>query len=84
LSELDLIKDSSIYMRARLYDEKSARNHVKKVSDILTTPCVLNAQQITPEEEQMSELTEKATADGMPQEELEKQQQELFNAMQAK
>jgi hypothetical protein len=32
----------------------------------------------------MSELTEKATAEGMPQEELEKHQQELFNTMQAK
>jgi uncharacterized protein YnzC (UPF0291/DUF896 family) len=32
----------------------------------------------------MSELTDKAKAEGMSQEELEKQQQELFNSMQAK
>ena len=71
-------------MRPKLYDEKSARTHLKKVTDILTTPCVLNAQQISVEEEQMSELTDKAKAEGMSKEELEKQQQELFNSMQAK
>ena len=31
----------------------------------------------------MSELTDKAKAEGMSKEELEKQQQELFNSMQA-
>ena len=68
-------------MRPRLYDEKSARTHVKKVNDILTTPSVLNAQQISVEEEQMNDLNEKAKAEGLPQEDLEKQQQELFNSM---
>jgi hypothetical protein len=52
-------------MRPRLYDEKSARTHVKKVNDILTTPCVLNAQQISVEEEQMNDLNEKAKAEGL-------------------
>jgi hypothetical protein len=59
-------------MRARLYDEKSARTHVKKVNEILTAPCVLNAQQTSPEEQQMSELAEKAKKEGLSQEELEK------------
>lgn len=51
LSELDLESEPQIFMRPRLYDEKSARTHVKKVNDILTTPSVLNAQQISAEEE---------------------------------
>jgi hypothetical protein len=72
LSELDLEADPKIYMRPRLYDEKSARTHVKKVNDILSTPCVLNAQQISPEEEKMNELAEKAKAEGLSPEALEK------------
>lgn len=47
---------------------------MKKVNDILTTPSVLNAQQISVEEEQMNDLNEKAKAEGLSQEELEKQQ----------
>ena len=74
LSELDLDNDPKIYMRPRLYDEKSARTHVKKVNDILTTPSVLNAQQISDEEEKMNDLNEKAKAEGISNEELEKQQ----------
>lgn len=73
LSELDLETEPRIYMRPKLYDERSARQHVKKVSDILTTPSVLNAQQITPEEEQMSEIAEKGKTDGLSLEEIEKQ-----------
>jgi len=38
---------------------------VKKVNDILTTPSVLNAQQISVEEEQMNDLNEKAKAEGL-------------------
>lgn len=74
LSELDLDKDPIIYMRPKLYDEKSARLHVKKVNDVLTTPCVLNAQQITPEEEKMNELQEKGMAEGKSTEEIENSQ----------
>ena len=44
LSELDLNADNKIYMRPQLYDEKSARHHIKKITDLLTKPCVLNAQ----------------------------------------
>jgi hypothetical protein len=43
LSELDLEKEPRIFMRPRLYDEKSSRSHIKRVNDVLTTPCVLNA-----------------------------------------
>ena len=45
LSELDLSTDNKIYMRKQLYDEKSARQHIKKVVDIFTKPGVINAQQ---------------------------------------
>ena len=38
LAELDLENDSRIYMRIQPYDEKSARNHVKRAVDILTRP----------------------------------------------
>lgn len=38
LSELDLETDNKIYMRAQLYDEKSARQHINRVNDIFTRP----------------------------------------------
>ena len=43
LAELDLGSDNKIYMRKMLYDEKSARQHIKKVVDIFTKPGVLNS-----------------------------------------
>ena len=42
LSELDLESDNKIYMRPQLYDEKTARQHINRVNDILTRPQVLN------------------------------------------
>ena len=42
LLELDLEADNKIYMRPHLYDEKSARLHVKRINDIFTRPTVLN------------------------------------------
>ena len=44
LSELDLESDPQIHMRAHLYDEKSARTHINRTNDVLTTPCVLSSQ----------------------------------------
>ena len=44
-------------MRPQLYDEKSARLHIKKVTDILDQPQVLSIQQQTsPEEEQLASI----------------------------
>lgn len=52
LSDLDLDTDPKIYMRTQLYDEKSGRQHIKKVIDVLTRPQVFNVQQNSqPEEE---------------------------------
>jgi hypothetical protein len=44
LSELDLEADSRIYMRPDKYDEKSARNHIRRVKEILQSPTVLTTQ----------------------------------------
>ena len=44
LSEMDLDSDPYIHMRPQLYTENSARTHIKRVNEILTTPCLLNAQ----------------------------------------
>ena len=43
LSELDMENHPKIFMRTQLYDEKTARVHIKRVEDILSKPCVLNA-----------------------------------------
>lgn len=57
LAELDLTADNKIYMRAQLYDEKSARHHVKRINEIFTKPSVLNTMQPpSPEEDRLQEL----------------------------
>ena len=66
-------------MRAKLYDEKSARFHIKKVNDILTTPQVLNAQQNTPEEDKLNEIVNDGKKNGLSEEDIVAQQQEIFN-----
>ena len=40
LSEMDLDSDPYIHMRPQLYTENSARTHIKRVNEILTTPCL--------------------------------------------
>lgn len=81
LSELDLETDSCIYMRPKLYDEKSARQHIKRVNDILTTPCVLNAQQNTPEEDKLNEIFEQGKKDGISEEDILKKQEDIFKTI---
>lgn len=56
LSELDLEADNKIFMRVQNYDEKSARQHIKRVIDIFASPCVLNTQQATAEEERINDI----------------------------
>lgn len=74
LSSLDLESDQKIYMRPKLYDEKSARHHVRRVTEILTKPTMLNAQQNGQEEEEneLQDLINKCKADGISQEETDK------------
>ena len=57
-------------MRPKLYDEKSARQHIKRVNDILTTPCVLNAQQNTPEEDKLNSIVEEGKKEGLSEEDI--------------
>jgi len=81
LSDLDLIADNKIYMRAQLYDEKSARHHIKKITDLLTTPCVLNAEtKPSIETEKFDELQAK----NLPAEEFAKAEAEIVKEMQTK
>jgi len=68
-------------MRSQLYDEKSARSHIKKVVEILTKPQVLSMQQPgSPEEDQLNELAAK----NLPEEEMAKAQEEIFKSLQQK
>jgi len=73
---LDFSSDNKIYMRTILYDEKSARHHIKRVTDILTKPTVLSGQQSATieEEEKLSELHAK----GLSDEEVKKQEEEII------
>ena len=41
-----------IYMKPLLYSESAARNHVKRCSELLTKPCLLNAMQNVSKEEE--------------------------------
>jgi len=50
LSELPLQEDPLIYMRADTYDEKNARNHVKRVREVLAQPVLLTSLTETEEE----------------------------------
>jgi hypothetical protein len=43
-SELNLEEDPRIFMRADKYDEKSARNHIRRIKEILQSPTVLTSQ----------------------------------------
>ena len=71
LSEMDLETDPFIYMRPQLYTENSARTHIKRVNEILTTPCLLNGQQnISKEEEQLNKIWEEGRAQNVSEEEL--------------
>ena len=42
LSALDLEKDTKIYMKPDLYNERTARAHYKKFKEVLYSPSVLN------------------------------------------
>lgn len=42
MANLDLTADNKIYMRPDLYNERTARAHIKKLKEILYTPGVLN------------------------------------------
>lgn len=81
LSELDLEADNKIYMRAQNYDEKSARHHIKRVVDIFTSPCVLNTQQTSPEEEALNDILQDSK---MSEEEKAKEQEVVVKQLQAK
>ena len=82
---MDLETDPYIYMRAQLYSENSARSHIKRVNEILTTPCLLNAQQnISKEEEHLNELWEKGKSQNLSEEDLNKQQEEYIKEITAK
>ena len=72
LSDLDLDSDNKIYMMPQLYDEKQARNHIKRVTDILTKPCALNSHQKGQEEDEkkLSDLHRQAKSEGWPEEKL--------------
>jgi F0F1-type ATP synthase gamma subunit len=90
LSSLDLSADSKIYMRPKHYDEKSARYHVKRVTDILTQPCTLNAQQqgADEEEQKMAQIEEECRIQGLNEEQRTKKifefQEELMKQYQSK
>ena len=59
-------------MRAQLYDEKSARHHIKRVKDILTKPCVLNSQHKGQEddEKKLADIQRQAKTEGWPEEKM--------------
>ena len=79
LSELDLETDNKIYMRAQLYDEKSARQHINRVNDIFTRPQVLNGlQNFQLEEEKIANIALEGKAEGKSDEEIAKEQEELI------
>ena len=54
ISELDLAADNRIYMRPQLYNEKSARQHILKVNDLLSNPKQLHQQvELSAEQEEL-------------------------------
>lgn len=73
-----------IFMRTQLYDEKTARVHIKRVEDILSKPCVLNAQQSSPEEDQLNDIMHQGKIDGLSDEDIQKKQEEIYNKFQSK
>ena len=66
-------------MRPQLYNENSSRIHIKRVIELLTTPCLLNAQQnVSKEEEELNEIEVKGKEKGLSAEEIAKQQEEYI------
>lgn len=64
LGEHDLTSDNKIYMRPQLYNEKSARNHIKQVTDLLTKPKVLSIQQpLSEDREKLQKLQNQVEID---------------------
>lgn len=84
LSEMDLETDPIIYMKPQLYSENSARTHIKRVNEILTTPCLLNAQQnISKEEEHLNKIWEEGRSQNLSEEELASRQDEYIKEITA-
>jgi hypothetical protein len=60
LAELNLATEARIYMRPEKYDEKSARQHIKKLKDVLNNPPVLSAHSDSgPTQQMQSSLAER-------------------------
>ena len=69
-------------MRPQLYNENSSRIHIKRVIELLTTPCLLNAQQnISKEEEDLNEIEVQGKANATSAEEIAKKQEEYIQGI---
>lgn len=57
VSQLDLRNDNRLIMRPQHYSDKSARQHISKVNELLTNPKQLHQQmELTPEQEELQQL----------------------------
>lgn len=74
-----------IYMRPILYTESTARAQVKRCSDLLTTPCLLNAlHNISKDEQALQDIEEAAEKEGVSAEEKQKRITDYVAQAQAK
>ena len=62
-----------IHMRPVLYTESTARAHVKRCKELLTTPCLLNAlHNVSEDDRAVHEIEAAATKEGVSEEEKTK------------
>lgn len=74
----------TLYMKPQLYTEAAARLQIKRTTELLTTPCLLTAQQnVSKEEEHLSNMEAQARKDGLTTAELSKKQEEYIKEIQA-
>ena len=67
-----------------MYTEAAARLHIKRTTELLTSPCLLTAQQnVSKEEEHLANMETQARKDGLTTAELAKKQEDYIKEIQA-